>query len=143
MKLEEKTWGEVYRNTVVCVDSYEEGAMKGRFFNPYLEQGESFASLSQFLLKMEKIMNEMNFPQASTKIRHFSSASASQFGDIPEDPTPRGKVGTFYVRILFRQNTSWQGTVTWSDTGEQRSFRSVLELVQLMDSALNQEKVMV
>ena len=44
---------------------------------------------------------------------------------------------TFAVRILFRQNASWQGSVTWLEGNREESFRSVLELIFLMDSALS------
>ena len=42
------------------------------------------------------------------------------------------------VRILFRQNASWQGTVLWSEGGQEERFRSALELALLLDSALEQ-----
>ena len=54
---------------------------------------------------------------------------------LPADPT-RGALATFRLRVLFRQNTSWQGLLTWVETKEEESFRSVLELVNLFDSAL-------
>ena len=38
--------------------------------------------------------------------------------------------------MIFRQNASWQGSVTWLDKGREESFRSVLELLLLMDSAI-------
>ena len=47
-----------------------------------------------------------------------------------------GKLATFYVRILFRQNASWQGSVAWLEGGSEQRFRSVLELLLLLDSAL-------
>ena len=47
-----------------------------------------------------------------------------------------GAQGAFLVQILGRQNATWQGTVTWLDGRESQSFRSVLELIHLMDSAI-------
>ena len=40
------------------------------------------------------------------------------------------------MRILFRQNASWQGELLWMEKNARQSFRSVLELITLMDSAL-------
>ena len=34
-----KVSGEAYRSTCLCVDSYERGEMKGRWYNPGLEGG--------------------------------------------------------------------------------------------------------
>ena len=47
--------------------------------------------------------------------------------------------GTFVVKILDRQNATWQGTVTWVDENRTQSFRSALELMFLIDSALSAE----
>lgn len=46
---------------------------------------------------------------------------------------------TFVVRVLDMQNSTWQGTVTWTDSGKQEQFRSALELIRLIDSTLELE----
>ena len=51
--MREKAWGNEYRATTVCVDGYQNGVMVGRFFNPYLGAGESFASLTKEVLEHE------------------------------------------------------------------------------------------
>ena len=48
----------------------------------------------------------------------------------------KGRLATFELKILFRQHASWQGTIVWKEGRQEQSFRSVLELVHLMDSAL-------
>ena len=50
-----------------------------------------------------------------------------------------GRRETFVVQVLNTQNASWQGTVTWTDGGKTQSFRSALELIKLIDSALEEE----
>lgn len=47
---------------------------------------------------------------------------------------------TVIVKILEEQNCTWQGTVTWVETGETVPFRSVLELIRLMDSAVGEKQ---
>ena len=47
------------------------------------------------------------------------------------------KRGTFLVRILYRQNDSWQGEVLWAEQEEKRYFKSALELLKLMGDALD------
>ncbi len=59
------------------------------------------------------------------------------------DQTVEGKTekkGTFIVQILNVQNDSWQGTVTWTEKKETMPFRSALELLRLIDSALEDER---
>jgi hypothetical protein len=46
---------------------------------------------------------------------------------------------TFVVQILNRQNATWQGLITWTEGQQTQSFRSALELIKLIDSALEEE----
>ena len=134
-----RAWGEEYRTTTVCIDSYRNGEMSGRFYNPYLAEGRRFENLIQFLLAMEQTLDAMNFPQAYTVTRTFADTSKEPAGE-PKTEFRKGKRGTFVVKILFRQNASWQGSVVWQEGGREQSFRSVLELLLLMETAINQEK---
>ena len=43
---------------------------------------------------------------------------------------------SFLVSIKYRQNSSWQGTVQWVETGKIQNFKSCLELVRLIDMAV-------
>lgn len=47
--------------------------------------------------------------------------------------------GTFVLKILNRQNSTWQGTVTWVEENKTQNFRSALELLKLIDGALDEE----
>ena len=38
--------------------------------------------------------------------------------------------------MQYRQNATWQGTVVWTEKEETKRFRSALELLKLMDSAI-------
>jgi hypothetical protein len=51
-----------------------------------------------------------------------------------------GAQGTFVIRILNRQNATWQGVVTCVDKKEERPFRSLLELIKLIDSTFEEEE---
>lgn len=46
---------------------------------------------------------------------------------------------TFVVQIKNSQNSSWQGTVAWAEGKEKRAFRSELELIQLINSAMEEQ----
>lgn len=133
--------GNEYRTTVVCIDSYDGKVPSGRFYNPSFRGGQRFQSLVQFLLKMEDNLDGLRLPQSFTAARAFAPPPASR-GKAPPDPGPQeGKLATFAVRVLFRQNASWQGSVTWLERGREESFRSVLELTLLMDSALSESSL--
>jgi hypothetical protein len=49
-----------------------------------------------------------------------------------------GEQGTFVVRILNQQNATWQGTITRvGDEREEQYLRCLLELIELIDSAIS------
>lgn len=48
-----------------------------------------------------------------------------------------GEIGTFVIRVQHRQHSSWQGRVTWLEEDETVYFRSALELLKLIDGALD------
>lgn len=43
---------------------------------------------------------------------------------------------SFLIKVQYRQNTSWQGTVQWLGGNQTRHFRSCLELLMLIEEAL-------
>lgn len=134
-----KTKGDEFRSTTVCIDRYENGVPEGRFYNRYLPQGKSFCGMVRFLVEMEQMLGDMDFPRAFTETRTFAPPSSVETV-VPGVDNPRGKVSTFVVRILFRQNASWQGSVVWLEGKQEQSFRSVLELILLIHNALGYTK---
>lgn len=132
-----KMWGNEFRTTVVCVDSYENNIMTGRLYNPYLQDGLTFNGAVDFLKKTDALLDEMRFPQSFAVTRSFRDTPQKQQEAPPGQEVRRGKAATFALRILFRQNASWQGSVSWLEGEREETFRSVLELLFLMDSALH------
>ena len=49
----------------------------------------------------------------------------------------QGDIGTFIVRVQHRQNSSWQGRLTWMEQDKTISFRSVWEMIKLIESAVD------
>lgn len=133
--MEARAWEDARRRTIVCVDSYHKGILEGRFYNPGQEP-ERFESLSQFLNKMENLLDEQQMPQAYTQQRRFAELIEPLECGVPPGSACRGGRATFELQVIFRQHTSWQGVIVWLEKQWEQSFRSVLELVFLMDSAL-------
>ena len=44
---------------------------------------------------------------------------------------------TFVVQIMSEQNETWQGSIQWVDGRETQCFRSELEMITLIQSAMN------
>ena len=43
---------------------------------------------------------------------------------------------TFEVSVRYMQNATWQGEIHWIEKNQRQCFRSVLEMIKLMDKAL-------
>jgi len=135
--MQPKKVGNEFRTTIVCIDSYDSGIPVGRLFNPQNKGPVPFHGLTQFLRQMEDLLNDLRFPQSFTELRTFGPAAPQRPRTEPADTAPEGKLATFSLRVIFRQNASWQGSVLWMNQGREESFRSVLELIFLLDGALN------
>lgn len=132
-------WIPQNRKTTLCIDSYDRGVLCGRFYSAG-QAAETFDSLSQFLVKMDAILEEYQMPQSYTSARSFSEFLLPEESNRRSVGGNKGKQATFELQVLFRQHTSWQGILVWQDRKLEQSFRSVLELVLLIDSALRSLK---
>lgn len=47
---------------------------------------------------------------------------------------------TFLLNIQDQQNATWQGSVTWIERQQRQNFRSALELIKLIESALEENE---
>lgn len=147
----------------LCMDSYSIEQQKGRIYHLYSHAPVTFCSLPEAFKKMDTLYDYIDFPQASTRIRSFLvSGRKRTMNDIRHDREAewmedrkrevrevaalekmlkhRGTEATFIIRVKYRQNSSWQGEITWVDGKKKEYFRSALELMKLLDSALESEK---
>ncbi len=113
----------------VCVDSCEK-EWSGRFYDISSAEEARFENLVDLLTKMEKTLYQMQF-------RHqFKSAQEPNKIDPFEIEYEGGEVATIFIRIMFRRNSSWQGSILWVEGKREETFRSVLEMIFLMNDAL-------
>lgn len=49
------------------------------------------------------------------------------------------KKKTFIIEVCDTQNQTWQGNIEWVQGQQKQSFRSVLELLRLMESVVAEE----
>ena len=130
------------RTSLIRIYNYRDRNPQGTFYNLYYGQEIVFENLTQLLFTMEKLMDQMGYPEASVQTRGFKEVPerltrASVAEQLQLSPNQE-VLATFKVKVLFRQQASWQGRVSCNETGEEISFRSALELIKLIDSALPQ-----
>ncbi len=122
------------KKSLICVDSYDDGVLNGHFYHPRCD-GEAFKSLSQFLIRMDELLNETG----ALWFRNLAPLVPEQW-EVSGPSLKRGKLATFEVRVLFRRHSSWQGVLHWQEAGQEQNFRSVLELVHLLDNVLRKQE---
>ena len=130
------------RTSIIRIHGYQDKNLQGTFYNLFYGEEIAFGSLTELLLRIEDMMDEMECPQASVRSRRFGAGRKNaERASIAEELLPKPDqeaIATFAVKVLFRQGASWQGKLAWTEGKTEVSFRSALEMVKLMDSALPQ-----
>ncbi len=130
---------------VLCVDHVKAGQFGGRMYHAYAQVPKEFKNLEEMLFEQEELYDFLNFPYPATNDRTFSDGT--QRREIVQERTrimsdkdllsKHGDLGTFIIRVQHRQNSSWQGRVTWTEKDKTVYFRSVWELIKLIAGALD------
>ena len=128
---------------------YGHGLLRGELYSQYLETPFEFYSLMCMIEKMEEIFDTKGYPEKFLKPRTFSSVKRdkekreAERDDAMRDPIDLaiseemiGSKCSFEVSVRFRQNATWQGEIIWAEKKLKQNFRSVLEMLKLMDEAL-------
>ena len=126
----------------ICVDRVE-NEYYFRMYHSLLPIPLESHELGSLILQADAFFAKTGCPQAATQHRSFAEETAAVFSEERDFPmcehdlsSFRGEKGTFVVHVQYRQNATWQGTVVWADKNKTQRFRSALELMKLIDSAL-------
>lgn len=136
----------VRNGLVVCIDGCKGVDYKGRYYHSYSKDPFTFSSPEEMLNQIQTFFDEMRYP--------FNGNNERSFGDTKNTKTNnkelkkvmkdkelldmKGDLGTFIIRVQHRQNSSWQGRITWMEEDKTLSFRSIWEMMKLIDSAMEQ-----
>ena len=129
----------------VAVDEHEEGRLAGNVYSQRLAEPLQFANTADLLLRIEDLLDSQDFPRAFQRKRSFTDkaspkvrrkedeqAQTNQYMDEAAVNQAQGKLRTFAINIITRQNTSWQGFLDWLDGSDRRAFNSDLELLEMI-----------
>lgn len=130
---------------VLCVDWSADRQIGGRLYHAYSREAFKITNVEQLLFELERFYDSINFPHPSTNSRTFqgevqytSNRAGKEKVMSDEELLGRhGDLGTFIIRVQHRQNSSWQGRITWMDKDKTVYFRSMWEMLKLVDSALD------
>jgi hypothetical protein len=119
-----------------CIDACKDGVPSGKIYTANSTNGQIFKCLFEMLNIAQEYLDSVNFPQSFSEMRHFVPRREKVSEKSKSGNNRKGGLATFAVKVLFRQNASWQGSVSWIEGGTEESFRSVLELIFLLNSAI-------
>lgn len=132
---------------VIEVYTYDCGEMSGILRNALFGGFFPFSSAMGLVKLMESLYDELAFPQSAVNYRSFFTRSRKQQKKEPismasreeqnEKKTLGSGIAKFIVHVQFRQNATWQGTIQWVDEDRVQHFRSTLEMLKLIDEALD------
>ena len=130
---------------VLCVESSHEGELKGCFWHSYSHTPVPFNGIGQMTLRMEMLYDYLRFPFPGNNERTFGlekqvtrlTKERKRIMTDEELLSKHGDIGPFIVRVQHRQNSSWQGRITWMEEDRTVQFRSVWEMIKLIESAVD------
>lgn len=125
----------------VAIMSYSDNAIRGIVKNDYYKKSFLFTDLFEMIKILESLYTSMFFPQQSFDERRFTNKSPSNIiiRKADEIELCEPVKATFILHIKFRQNATWQGSINWVEENKTQNFRSTLEMVKLIDEALDEK----
>ena len=133
---------------LLCVNSYhpERRQLDASFYHMYSEAPTRVENWDELLFKMEEFFDLIGFPYPTVNERSFDGDKDGILHSVKKEKVMRdddllkkhGDLGTFIIRVQHRQNSSWQGRITWMDENKTVYFRSVWEMIKLIEGALPQ-----
>lgn len=110
-------------DAILYVTAYHEGQLEGLLVHPRLGAPQKITSLPQMLFLLDDLLSRedllLSYPDVD-------SAGKADFE----------KLASLRLQILFQEHHTWQGCVHWEELGKSLTFRSVLELIQILDEIL-------
>lgn len=131
----------------VCVDSCGP-VIAGRVISPMCKEEIGFVGLGEMVLRMDKLFDNMGYPQAFQDKRSFEKVQCggNVYRGIPEPVfstevlrQSSGMVCTYDISVESRRNTSWQG-VLWDINGERLAdFNGEVQLLDHLEKRIREE----
>jgi len=131
------------------ITSDDSGGIHGELDSIYFKEPFIFTSLVRMIEMMEATFDFKGFPEKQMLPRSFEKAKkrfrkheldlhahADELSAFQRRPGSGGKTCNFEILVRFRHNAEWQGNIRWVEKDNTKDFSSILELVKLIDTAL-------
>ena len=144
--MEKSQWYMGAPNAVVlCADRWADTRLEGGFYHVYKKEPVLFSSVDEAIFALEQFYDGLKFPYSATGSRTFDGMRSHEYPaeervKIMKDEevlSRHGDLGTFIIRVQHRQNSSWQGRITWMEKNKTVYFRSIWEMIKLVAGELD------
>ena len=108
---------------VLFVTSYHKGQLTGWLSNSRLENPVEVLSVPHLLFLLDEFLVR---DDKAVNYRAFDLKGMENIQCL----------ATLRIRVLFQENHTWQGLLAWEEREMEASFRSVWDLIQLLDEVL-------
>lgn len=131
---------------VLCVGQAGDGTIEGCLYHGYSKEGIPFCGYEDIIRIAEELFNALGFPHMGTGDRDICGRTRKyqkkerMTRDMKDEELleQHGDMGTFVIRVQHRQHSSWQGRVTYLEEDKTVYFRSLLELIKIIDGILDE-----
>ena len=128
---------------ILCVDYYRDEKINGRIYHRYQTEPIRIGGMLEAVFEIDAFFDRLGYPFPGTEshyfIKHEKTQQIKMTRKLSDEEMLKnnGEQGTFIIRVEQRQHSSWQGRVTWVEEGKTENFRSALELLKMIDGALD------
>lgn len=128
---------------ILCVDYYRDEKINGRIYHRYKTEPIRIGGMLEAVFEIDAFFDRLGYPFPGTEshyfIKHEKTQRIKMTRKLSDEEMLKnnGEQGTFIIRVEQRQHSSWQGRVTWVEEGKTENFRSALELLKMIDGALD------
>ena len=132
---------------ILCVDYYRDEKINGRIYHRYQTEPIRIGGMLEAVFEIDAFFNRLGYPFPGTEshyfIKHEKTQRIKMTRKLSDEEMLKnnGEQGTFIIRVEQRQHSSWQGRVTWVEEGKTENFRSALELLKMIDGALDNSDI--
>jgi len=110
-------------DAILMVQSYQDGEMHGQLVHPRVGGPREIRSISHLILTLDELL------QSGEGLVSYQVFEPAGYESIQ-------RIATFRIQILFREHYTWQGCILWEEQRKEATFRSVLELIRILDEIL-------
>ncbi|MGI6161634.1 MAG: hypothetical protein ACOYJD_06350 [Christensenellales bacterium] len=130
-----------YKEFLLYVEWRPGDEIRGYIRHVATETMRRFESSLGLIKEIESIINRYEMPKQTFQERKWSegikhAGEADIMKAVSERDDISMKSPEFLITVQFRYNSSWQGSIKWLNSKKERRFRSALELIKLIDEAV-------